>query len=75
MTTETLVFPNGVTPLDLLLYRRFRREVPGLVEATLDRNPGLAALGPYPPRGTTILVEAPRPAPATPTRRIIRLYE
>ncbi len=75
MTTETLVFPNGVTPLDLLLYRRYRREVPGLVEATLDRNPGLAALGVYPPRGTTILVDTPAPAPVKPARKVIRLYE
>lgn len=74
MATETLV-ANGLQPVDLLLYRRFRREVPGLVEATLDRNPGLAALGAYPPRGTQILVDAPAPPPAKPARKVIRLYE
>lgn len=66
MATETLTFPNDHWPLDLLLFRRFKREVAGLVEATLDANYGLADLGPCPPRGTNVVVTPPAP----PTGRI-----
>jgi phage tail protein X len=60
---KTLKVTTERTPLDLLLWRRFTREVPGLAEDTLARNPGLAALGAFLPVGTTIEVEAPSPAP------------
>ena len=77
MAIETLTFPNDVTPLDKLLVKRFGREVPGLVEETLDANPGLAGLGPFPPRGTTIVVTLPAPAPtagaAAVPRKLVRL--
>lgn len=76
MATETLTFPNDETPLDKLLWRRFKREVPGLVEEVLASNPGLAALGAFPPRGTKVVVTLPAPvtpgASATP-RKLIRL--
>lgn len=78
MSVDVLTFPNGNTPLDLLLFRTYRREVPGLVEATLRQNPGLAALGPYPPKGTRIRVTTPAPAPtasAAPAGKVIRLYD
>lgn len=42
--------------LDAVLWQRFKRPTPGLVERTLDVNPGLAALGPILPHGTRILV-------------------
>jgi len=52
---------DGVT-LSLLVWRRFRRPMPGLVETILDRDPGLAALGPLLPVGTAfdLLVPTPR---------------
>lgn len=62
---ETLTVTDAPTPLDLLLYRRFRAGYADLVEATLDANPGLAALGPALPIGTEVTVTVPdRPAPA-----------
>ncbi len=70
---ETLVVPNADTPLDLLLFVAFGREVAGLVEATLAANPGLAALGPFPPAGTRILVTPP-PASAPMPPPVVRLY-
>lgn len=73
MSVDTLVFPNDVTPLDLLLYKTYGREIPGFVEATLKQNPGLAALGVFPPRGTTIQVTVPAPQ-AGPQRPVIKLY-
>lgn len=77
MATETLRVERAPCPLDLLLFLRFRREVPGLLEATLDRNPGLAALGPILPTGTAVVVEIPdAPARTTVTapRELITLF-
>ena len=77
MTTEILVIPNDFNPVDLLLFRRFKREIPGMFERTLELNPGLASLGPFPPRGTEVLVEVPEPAPRgrREPRKLIRLYD
>jgi phage tail protein X len=76
MTAIVLTIPNDRTPLDLLLWRRFGREVPGLVEAVLadQRNVGIAALGVFPPPGTLVIVEPPAPAAKTNTA-VISLYE
>ncbi len=43
-----------------------------LLTPTLDLNPGLAALGPYIPPGTNILLPD-RPTTST-TRRVVSLY-
>lgn len=74
MPTETLTFQTDDTPLDLLLWRRYRREVPGLVESALDTNYGLAAFGVEPPRGTAVTVEIPKPT-ATVSRPLVRLFD
>ena len=74
MATETLTIPNDQTPVDLLLWRRFRREVPGLVEQTLAQNIGLADLGPFPPPGTKVIVTVPAPQ-TTPAKRVISLFD
>jgi len=73
MTIETLPpVDTEFTTLDLLLYRRFRREILGFVEKTLDLNPGLADLGPFLPMGTEVKIEVPVPVKARPVR-ILRL--
>lgn len=74
MATETLTVTTPM-PLDLLLWRRYKREVPGLVEQTLAANYGLAALGPVLPRGTQVTVTPPGPAPSKTTRKTIKLYD
>ena len=75
MSVDTLVFANDRTPLDLLLFRTYG-EISGLVEATLAQNPGLAALGAFPPKGTTIVVTTPAPAATRQTvRQVIKLYD
>jgi len=58
---EMLTVTAEYTTLDLLLWRRFRHEVPGLVEDTLRRNPGLARIGVFLPVGMTIAVQTPAP--------------
>jgi phage tail protein X len=75
MTTRTLTFPNSTTPLDLLLFTTYRREVSGFVEATLAANPGLAALGPYPPLGTKITVTDPAPQASANSTPLVTLYD
>lgn len=51
--------------VSLIVWRRFRTPMPGLVERTLDNNPGLADLGHYLPLGTVFLL--PIPAPRQPS--------
>ena len=62
---ERVTVEGDLISVSLLVWRRFKRPMPGLVEAILDRNPGLADLGPYLPLGT--LVEMPIPTPRPPT--------
>ncbi len=50
---EITIKGEGVTP-DRPLWKRDRGYTPGLFEKTLDANPGLAALGVFPPVGTVI---------------------
>jgi phage tail protein X len=64
--TETLVVQHDATTLDLLLWRRFQRAYIGLVERTLDINPGLAEFGPILPVGTRVLIEVPAPTAVVP---------
>ena len=58
--------------VSLIVWRRFRTPVPGLVERTLDINPGLADLGHYLPLGTVFLlpIPAPRKPQLLPTIRL-----
>ncbi len=59
--TETLTVTSEGTTLDLLLWRSYRKAYDGLVERTLDINPGLAAQGQVLAVGTGVLVEVPQP--------------
>lgn len=72
---ETLTVAAAFTPLDLLLFRRFGQEVPGLLEDTLARNPHLAELGAFLPIGAKVLVAPPAPITRRAPTRAIRLYE
>lgn len=47
--------------LSLIVWRRFHRPMPGLVEMTLDINQELAELGYYLPVGTEFLLPIPIP--------------
>lgn len=55
MPTTVTVATERVS-VDLILWRMHRRPVPGLLEATLEANPGLADLGPELPVGTVLAV-------------------
>ena len=58
---ETITVSGDGITVPLLIWRRFRRPMPGLMEAVYARNHGLADLGPYLPMGT--VVELPIPVP------------
>jgi phage tail protein X len=76
MTIVTLPVAAERTTLDLLLWRKFRREVPGLVEDTLRNNPGLARLGAMLPVGLTVKIAAPDPKPnGRRAKPVVTLYD
>ncbi|ATQ67834.1 MULTISPECIES: tail protein X [Methylosinus] len=72
---DTLTVETDHTTLDLLLWRRYRREAKGLVEDTLARNPGLAALGSILPIGTVVQVQAPALATDSAAAIVTSLYD
>ena len=67
---ETYVIDGDGLVLDQIIFRRYRRPTPGLVEATFDINPGLSFLGPFIPHGTVIKI--PIDTPATPQQVALR---
>jgi phage tail protein X len=58
-TIETVKVEREGLTLSRIIWRRFKRQVPGLVERVLDVNPGLSALGPTLPVGTVIEIPIP----------------
>lgn len=62
---ESITVAGDNLTLSLIVWRRYKRPVFGLVEATLDRNPGLAELGPILPVGTVfdlpVVIDDPEP--------------
>jgi len=56
---ETVTVSGEGVRLDRILARRDRRLAPGLVEAALELNPSLAALGPIIPVGTVVRLPPP----------------
>lgn len=63
------------TTLDLLLWRRYRRDLGGLLEDTLARNPGLASAGAFLPVGMVVAVDAPSALATAPARPVVSLYD
>jgi phage tail protein X len=62
---------EGSLALDSIIWRRYRRQTPGLLEQTLDLNPGLAELGPLIPHGTIVKIPVVRQTtPIVATRRL-----
>lgn len=71
---EAYVVEGDNIVIDNILWRRFRRQTPGLVEKTLDLNPGLAGMGAFIPHGTLVLlpIEAPSKTRVVP---VIKLWD
>ena len=58
---ETVTVEGELLTVSLIVWRRFKRPMPGLVEAIHDLNPGLADLGTYIPVGTVFVMPIPTP--------------
>lgn len=58
-TLETITVQGDGLTIPLLVWRRFRRPMPGLVESILEINQGLADLGPFLPLGTVFNMPIP----------------
>ncbi|MDN2578955.1 tail protein X [Aquibium sp. ELW1220] len=57
--TQTVTVEGDALTVSLIVWRRFKRPMPALVEAFLDANPGLADLGPILPLGTVFQMPVP----------------
>ncbi len=58
---ETVTVEGELLTVSLIVWRRFKRPMPGLAEAIHDLNPGLADLGTWPPVGTVFAMPIPTP--------------
>ena len=73
MAIAVLAFPNNDTPIDLLLWAVYHRQVAGLVESAYAANPGLAELDFWPAAGTTMSITIPAKTAPAPVP-VLRLY-
>ena len=64
MIVEPVTVQGEFITVSLIVWRRFRRPMPGLVEQTYDMNPGLGELGAFLPVGATF--DMPVPVPREP---------
>ena len=58
-TIETITIQGEAITASLLVWRRFRRPMPGLVERVYALNPRLALVGPVLPVGTALRLPIP----------------
>ncbi len=73
-TTETITIEREGITASLLVWRRFRRPMPGTVERLYELNPGIAESDAFLPVGAVVLL--PIPAVGTSTNEVtpIRLW-
>lgn len=62
-TVETVTVESEGLTVSLIVWRRFRCPMPGLVERVLNANPHLTSVGPFIPVGTVISLPIPIPRP------------
>lgn len=74
MTSERYTVTGDSMMLDAVIWRRFQQPMPGLVERTLDMNPGLAAAGPLLPIGTVINIPIDTPV-APKVVNVVKLWD
>lgn len=56
---ETVTVEGDFITVSLVIWRRFRRPMPGLAEQVYDLNQNLAEVGPYLPVGTVFQLPVP----------------
>lgn len=57
--TETITVAGDEITVSLIIWRRFKRPMPGLAEQVYDINQELAEMGPILPVGTTFQLPIP----------------
>ncbi|MDC7784751.1 tail protein X [Rhodoplanes sp. TEM] len=75
IATETIVVKSEGQSVDGVIWQRYRWPLPGIVELTLDINPGLAGLGPILPLGTKFELPIVNPREIVPAREVIALWD
>lgn len=75
MKFETVVVQGEGITVDLLVWRRYRRPIPGMVEKVLAMNPGLAARGPILPLGEVVRLPIVEAKAETPARALVQLWD
>ena len=75
MTSETITVKAEGLTLDQLVWRKYRKPIPRLVEDILALNPGLAQLGPFLPIGTTVVLPILEQPAETQAREIVQLWD
>jgi phage tail protein X len=61
MIVEPVTVEGEFITVSLIVWRRFKRPMPALVEQIHDINPGLAELGAFLPVGTSFDLPVPTP--------------
>ena len=61
-TIETVTVMSETLTESLLVWRRFQKPMPGIVERIYAINPGLALFGVFIPLGTQVLIPIPEPS-------------
>ncbi|PYF05050.1 phage tail protein X [Rhodopseudomonas faecalis] len=72
MTTEDVTVKSEGMTVSRMIWRRYRRRMPGLAEQVFAINPGLAAVSPILPVGTTFKMPVVSDQPQT--VKVIRLW-
>lgn len=75
MATVTIAVRSAYMTAERVVFRQLGRYVPGVLEATLDTNRGLAALGTHLPVGTSIAIAQPTTAQLAEAVEVIRLTD
>lgn len=73
-TYETYIVADDAMPLDLLVWRRFRKRTPDLVERILEINRDLADLGQLLPVGTSVIIPIDAPDNTPARKPAVRLW-
>jgi phage tail protein X len=73
-TFETIAVKAEGLTVSRIVWRRFRRYMPGLVARVLDINPGLAGAGPILPYGTKFTMPI-EPPPQTIIRPVVNIWD
>lgn len=71
---ETIIVRGEGITLDLILWRRHGVRGQALVADTLSISPGLAALGPILPLGTSVTIPDLPPQPTAPPVKVVSLF-